>query len=231
MTPRYTQVNCREENKVDLRQARAVLRLKPDIILFEYPSDANVPSWPINKFKPGSKPLKAIRNLQKKLRDISRVDPWVASDIKTLENVVRLWENGRQVFLYSVDAPSELVRYSDALHRNMYRRGPRGWIWWARIYLRERYMARNIRWVLNNYDLTDHPKILVFLQSFHWKHVKFLLTKPSKEKMWRYYFGQYSQVTPLTIGKTIRQENRILYRYWRKDSDFTGPHLPQRRKH
>lgn len=161
--------------------------------------------------------------MQKRLRKISQADLWVASDIEMFENVVRLWQTGHQVFLYKVDAPSKVVCNSNILHRNRYRHGEKRWLWWVRIYLRERYMTRNVRWILNNYNLVDHPTVLVFLQSFHWEHVKFLLSRPPKKRVWHYYFGQYSHIKPQTISRMIHNESPILYRYWRKMAYLEQP--------
>jgi hypothetical protein len=56
----------------------------------------------------------------------------------------------------------------------------------------------------------------VFLQSFHWQHVKFLLEHPSKEKIWRYYFGRFPKLTPAIITKELKIKDHILSRYWGK---------------
>ncbi len=81
-------------------------------------------------------------------------------------------------------------------------------------------MAKNIQWILDNYKEKKEPKVLVFLQSFHWDHVKFLLNNPSKNKIWNYYFGNFSEIDKQSIGNKIKNINKVFYKYWSKISDF-----------
>lgn len=60
VTPRYIQKNCIEGRKVDLRQAQAVLKYKPDIILFELPAGKNGAGTIFNKYTANKKPLKKL---------------------------------------------------------------------------------------------------------------------------------------------------------------------------
>lgn len=81
-------------------------------------------------------------------------------------------------------------------------------------------MANHAQSIVKKYKIKNNPKILIFLQRFHWEHVKFLLDNPSKKKIWKYYFGKFSEITHLTISKKIRKNNKLFYRYWKKYSNF-----------
>jgi hypothetical protein len=62
--------------------------------------------------------------------------------------------------------------------------------------------------------------IAVFLQSFHWTHVKFLLSNPSKKQIWQYYFSKFREVKQENITQKIKEQNKIFYKYWNGISDF-----------
>ena len=90
----------------------------------------------------------------------------------------------------------------------MYPCATKNWLWWVQIYLRERIMANHISFIVKKYKIKNNQKVLIFLQSFHWGHVKFLLDNPSKKEIWNYYFGKFSEVTyqrfPRKLAKIIR---------------------------
>ena len=142
------------------------------------------------------------------------------ADMALFDNISKLWKTGHEVLLYPVDAPRELTAENYSVWKNMYPSAMKNWLWWVRIYLREKIMAENIERALKKYNHKDGPKVLVLLQSFHWRHVKFLMKDPSKKKIWKYYFGSFKEITPRTIGDTIRKENKIFYKYWKKYADF-----------
>lgn len=78
-------------------------------------------------------------------------------------------------------------------------------------------MAQHILNALDDYQEGKNPVVLVFLQSFHWQHVRFLLTKPSREKIWKYYFRKFEkEVSPRAIPKILQKENKVFYKYWKK---------------
>lgn len=218
LNPKFIQINCRETKKTDLRQARGVLEYKPDIIIMEYPNNKKTPDTIFNKYSPADKPLKKLPKFSKETLLIA---PWAKSDVVMWNNIAYLWKKKEhQVFIYKVDAPSELVNEWFSVWENMYPCALKNWLWWARIYLRERYMAKNIQWVLSQYQLKKRPIILIFLQSFHWEHVKFLLQNPSAKQIWNYYFGRFNNLRPSVVAQTLRKQNRVFYKHWKMISGF-----------
>lgn len=213
--PKFHQFDCREQNRVDFRQARAVLKYKPDIIIFELPEKHGSPETIFNKYDCKNKPLKKSKIIKKDLIKASHKFQYALSDIKTWENIERLWRKNHNILLYNVDGPQELRAEFFETWNHMYPCATKNWLWWVQIYLRERFMANHIHSVIKKYKIKNNPKILIFLQNFHWKHVKFLLNNPSKEEIWRYYFGKFSEIMPLTISNRIRKNNKLFYRYWK----------------
>jgi len=221
MKPRYVQFNCEEANGLDLRQAKAVLKHKPDIIILEYPNNNKTPDLPFNKYGALEKPKKMVNDRLKEFpQEVLRIHPWAKSDTLMWKNVSVLWANGQQVLLYAVDAPNELTKEWLDVWKYTYPCIKKNWIWWVRIYLRERIMANNIRWIWNNYKGKENPTVLIFLQSFHWEHVKFLLKNPNKKEIWDYYFDKFSEVDKSNIDIKIKTLNKVFYKYWKKFSDF-----------
>ena len=118
--------------------------------------------------------------------------------------------------LFNVDAPKELRSEWFDVWNNMYPCALKNWLWWVPIFIRERIMAKNICHILENYKEKENPKILIFLQSFHWRHVKFLLSEPSKDKIWEYYFGKFDRISKEHISEKIKKLNKTYYKYWKK---------------
>ena len=136
-------------------------------------------------------------------------------------NIVHLWKKeNHQTLIYYVDAAEELLNEWLIVWENMYPSALKNWLWWVKIYLREYYMVKNIRWALSKHKSKENLTILVFLQSFHWGHVRFLLKNPSSEQIWNYYFGKFKGLKPLIITKTLQKENKVFYKYWKKISNF-----------
>ncbi len=219
--PIYHQVDCIESNKLDLRQANAVRKYKHDIIIFEYPNNNNVPDMEFNNFEALKKPKRLYDKMIKNLSgNILKIHPWVKADQFVWENINELWNKNHQVLLYRVDAPSELTREWLDVWMGSYPCIEKNWIWWVKIYLREKIMAKNIKYILNNYKEKNNPNILIFLQSFHWEHVRFLLTNPTKNEIWKYYFGNFREINKKNIGNKIKKINKVFYKYWNEISDF-----------
>lgn len=218
--PKFHQFDCREQNRADFRQARAVLKYKPDIIIFELHEKHGSPETIFNKHDCKNKPVGEIAIIRKSLKKVSREFRYALSDVKMWENIERLWREGHNILLYNVDGPRELRAEFFEVWNHMYPCATKNWLWWVRIYLRERIMANHIYSIIKKYKIKNNPKILIFLQSFHWKHVKFLLGNPLKEEIWKYYFSKFSEITPLTISERIRRNNKLFYRHWKKYSDF-----------
>ena len=220
MKPKYIQVSCKETEELDLCQAEAVLKFKPDIIVLEYPNNNKTPDSPFNKYGALNKPKEMVAERLKEFPDeVLKIHPWVKADTIMWRNVASLWAQDHQVLIYVVDAPSELTNEWLEVWKHTYPCVKKNWVWWVKIYLRERIMANNVRWMLNNYK-EKNPTILVFLQSFHWDHVKFLLKNPSKDEIWNYYFGKFSAVNKDNIEEKIKSLNKVFYKYWKRFSDF-----------
>lgn len=221
MKPKYIQFDCRETDKLDLRQANAVLKYNPDIIILEYPNNNKTPDLIFNKYDALKKPKDLVKKRLKKFPDeILKIQPWVRADTIMWENIADLWAKDLQVFIYAVDAPNELTSECLDVWKHAYPCVKKNWLWWVKIYLRERIMANNVQWILHNYKGKENPTTLIFLQSFHWDHVKFLLKNPNKEKIWNYYFGKFPEINRSDIAIKIQSLNKVFYKYWNKFSDF-----------
>ncbi len=215
MNKKFIQVNCVEGRGVDLRQANAVTKYRPKIILLEYPARDGHPGFSFNRFPADEKPLREARSIQRGLRRTARKYPWVLSDVALWENIVAEWRRGNNLFVYKVDGPRDLV--ARGARGTAFRGVPRHIAWWVRIYLRERYMLKNIRLVFKR-----HPgsgRALVFLQSFHWNNVLFLLGSRSRDAAWRRYFGRFKGLTAAELERRVRGD-AVLWRHWKKVSQF-----------
>ncbi len=216
------QFSCLEAGEVDMRQANAVLRYRPDVILFEAPNNNRTPALIYNKYKPNKKPLKEVEKYKAMLRKVAKKAPWVLSDVYLYDNIIKLWKEGHDIKLYNVDAPSELLKVSLSFGENWdpkpEHRGTH-FSWWVRIYLREKIMTKNIQLILKQNKNSDLV-VLDFLQKFHSKNVKFLMTNPAKKEVYKYYFGRFKDMSIKTIGGRVKVENKVLYRYWRRLADF-----------
>ena len=81
-------------------------------------------------------------------------------------------------------------------------------------------MARNFEKASKKYSTSDVG--LIFLQKFHWLNVQFLLKKPSKTAIFKYYFGRFPGITINNIDAHVRAlNNAMLLKYWLKVSDFS----------
>lgn len=195
-------VSCIESAKLDLHQAKAIVRYKPDIIFLEYPNNSAV--------------AKSIKKHGGFSSATMQANPWVRSDIVMWENIKKLRDTGHTLDVYGVDGPTRLVTEMNAEWGYMYPCALKNWFWWVRIYLRERYMAEHIAAVLKNYKGKKNPVILVFLQSFHWDHTQFILGKPTKKELWDYYFGKFENINSAIVADTLKKRNKVLYSYWQK---------------
>ena len=219
---RLIQLSCQEGNKIDERQAKSVLRHRPDAIVFEAPSDIPGLSLPYNKYPPSSKPVKLVYAHQNKLRKVAKSFPWTASDIGVYDNILQLWSEGHDVKLYHIDGPSELLQ--ETINRGWNktaepRRRGTHFPWWVYIYLRERIMTNNLERIMP--VLPTNATVLIFLQKFHWLHLHYLIQNPPKRKIFQYYFDKFN-VTPLTINRQVENiHNPVLTKYWKQYSDFT----------
>ncbi len=221
MKPSYHQFNCRETKELDLRQADAVLKYQPDIIIMEYPNNILTPNLEVNNYPALKKPIRLVKKLTKEFsQKVLKIHPWARADTVMWKNIASLWKKGHQVLVYSVDAPSELTGEWLEVWQHMYPSALNNWIWWVKIYLREKIMLQNIQWVLSNYQKKKDPKILIFLQSFHWQHVRFLMSYPSNNEIWHYYFGNFSEIDTGNIGPKLKKINKVFYKYWKQISDF-----------
>ena len=227
MKIKYIQVDCHEEIntpgwiKPDLRQAECVLKYKPDIIIFELGAD-KTPDTIYNNYSPKDKPLKLVKERQKWLKKVSKKpgNGDAISDVVLWDNITKVWNEGHNILIYNTDGSDELRKEFFEVWKYMYPCALRNWLWWVQIYLREKYMTKNIQWILEKNKDKESLVVVIFLQSFHWKHVSFLLKNPSKKEIWEYYFSNFKEVNKSNITEKIKKENKVLYKYWQKISDF-----------
>lgn len=215
--PKFIQHDCVEGDKVDLRQAEATLLHRPDIIIFEMPQNGNRgPGTIFNRYSCANKPTEKVDEIIKKLKISARKFPYAASDIAVWENIKMLWAEGVNTQIYNVDAPERMRREYFLFKNPGYPAVRKDWFFWVYLYLRDAHMAKNIRRVLDACSGKKDPTILIFLQSIHWKHVQFLLTNPSREKIWKYYFGNFPNIKPGAIECKIKERSKILGEYWKR---------------
>lgn len=217
----YEEINYRKWKKPDYRQAKYVLKYRPDIIVFESPM-RKTPSLDYNKYSCEKKPYNLVKNYQKQLKKVAKIPGLgdALSDVPLWENIMKLWKENNNVLVYNIDGPHDLRKEFFEVWKYMYPCALKNWLWWVRIYLREKYMAQNMKWVLEKNKKMDKATIAIFLQSWHWRHVKFLMTNPSKKQIWDYYFGRFKEVTPKNITAKIKKLNKVFYKHWQKVSDF-----------
>lgn len=214
MRPKFIQENCTEGAETDLRQAELILKHRPDIILFELPAGSNGPATIFNKYEVNKKPFKKVTEIIKKLKQATKRYPYAKSDIVVWENIMKLWKQNHNIYIFNIDAPKELrKKYSETLEPK-YPQARQDWLFWVYLYIREKYMAKNIAKILENYKGKEKPVIAVFLQSIHWNHVKFLLKNPKESEIFRYYFGRFPRLKKETLGQKIKKRSPLLYRYW-----------------
>lgn len=217
--PKYIQKDCVEGDEVDLRQANTILKYKSDIVVFELPAGKSGPDSVFNKYSVNKKPLKKVDEIIKRLKISAKKYPYAGSDVVVWENIKKLWADGHNVLIYNIDAPDEL-RSGYIKNLNFpYPQARKNWLFWVYLYIRDTYMARNMEKVLKNYELInnkgkENPTIAIFLQSIHWKHVQFLLTKPTQAEIFKYYFGRFSELNTKNIGNEIKAKNKFLYKWW-----------------
>jgi hypothetical protein len=215
--PKFIQASCVEGKRIDPRQADIVSRYKPDMIFFEYPAPKGNPSLIFNRFALQKKPLLKVQKIKSDLHKAAQKYPYALSDVSVWENIERLWHEGHDVLLFNIDAPQELRRhYHERYGTIPYAKVKNHWWFWAYLLTKERWMTKYIQDILKKHHGKKKVIIAVFLQSDHWERVQFLLRKPSQKAVWKFYFGNFSEITPTTIKQQIKKQDRILYKYWRK---------------
>ena len=220
---KLVQINCLEGKTIDSRQAEAVLRHRPNFIIFEAPTSLRSPNTPFNSYQPENKPLHLVKDHINMLKQVGKKYPWVLSDIRVYENIVKLWKEGHNVQLYNVDGPSDLLQVPDKQTDRFSPYPPRRGTYlffWVRVYLREKIMTNHLRPILAEHSDSDATG-LIFLQKFHWINVQFQSSRPTKAALWKYYFGSFAQLTPKELTAKIKNHNSTLYKYWTKFSDFS----------
>jgi len=180
-----------------LKKARAIKKLKPDIVIFEYPKDSE-PGIYYNKFSPNKKPLVKFNKVKQGLTKGARKHPWLAGDVKIFEEIENLWSSGKQVLLFNMDGPRELTVLCDKIVKSQNRFHFDVWN-----YCREQYMIKTIKQVR-----AKHPKakIIVLCHNSHWESIKFLLSNPSKQAIKKYYFARHKHPDfSLKDGEVLRK--------------------------
>lgn len=217
--PKFYQYDCKEGENLDLRQANAILRHEPDIIIFEMPQSEKGPDTEFNKYPCNKKPLNKVDDIKEKLKISAQKFPYAESDIYVWDNILKMWKQNINTQIYNVDMSNDFrsVYYDNFTYpacRN-------DWLFWVYLYIREMYMTKNIQYILDNYKIKKKPIVLVFLQSIHFKHVKFLMTDPSKKQIWKYYFGKFKNIAPnKDLDDKIKKRSVKIYKYWNKIQNF-----------
>jgi len=88
--PKFIQSDCIEGDTIDIRQTRAILKYRPDIIIFEMPAGKNGPGTIFNRYTCDKKPLKKVHEIIKNLKISAQKFPYAASDINVWENIKKL---------------------------------------------------------------------------------------------------------------------------------------------
>jgi hypothetical protein len=222
--PVFHQINCAENRNgvLDLRQAEGIKKYQPDIVILEYPSNSEMPYFELNDFGALEKPKELVaQRLRPFSKELLKKDPWVAADIIMWQEIAKLWARGKQVFVYPTDGTFELISEWREVWNHMYPLSTQNWVWWVQIYLRERLMANNVNYVIRKHQDMQKPIVNIYLQNFHWQHVKFLLTHTKTDEIWQFYFGKFSsEVTKETITNEIQRLNPVFFKYWIEYSDF-----------
>ena len=188
------------EEEAASKKAEKILKIKPDVILFEYPVKEDFSLSYFNKFNPEKKPKDKIKELKKGYEISSKKYPWLKTEYKIFEAIEKLWDDGKQVYLFEIDAPVELTSVENT-------KGLLNIVW---NFLRETYMIENIKKIESRFD--KDKVALVFCHDFHWKNIQFLLKNPGKEEIWNHYFMQKS---PKEIEVELEQKNKILHKFWK----------------
>jgi hypothetical protein len=169
-----------------------------------------------NKYKCEKKPFNKVETFKKNAQKGGEQFKYSLSDLPMWDNIVKLWKEGHNVLLYNIDSPKDVFHENFPAWLYAYPCIKKNWLWWVRIYLRERYMAQNLRQILEKNKQMKEPVIAIFVESFHWIHVKFLLTNPSKTKIWKYYFGRFREIDMKNIKGEVRKANTVFYKHWIK---------------
>jgi hypothetical protein len=216
LSPKFIQRNCIEGDKIDSRQALAVLKYRPDIIIFESPMEKGGPGMVFNKYPCDKKPLEKVDEIIKNCKISAKEFPYAESGVALWENIKKMWSEGNNVQVYKVDTPQDLRREHFLMHMQYpaCRKDP---LFWAYLYVRDKTMAKNIKLALNDYTGKKDPVVAIFMQSIHWKHVQFLMQAPKPSEVWKYYFGRFSKLTKDEIEEILLRRSKILSRYWKKE--------------
>ena len=200
-------------SKVTLRQAELISRIKPDAILFEWPASKHSTLKIYNKYKPRDKPDYRIKRWKAAMKISSKRYPWFKTFHKVITAIENLWKDGRQVYLYEIDAPAELTGIGyEKLNKyaNM--------VW---CYLREVFMVENIRTIESIFKRRKKDtKIMLLCANFHWNNIQFLLKRPSKNEIWKHYFVGCGFDSPKDLTRELKDKNKIIYKYWKLKSTF-----------
>jgi|SRR3989338_1031884 len=165
--PKHSAENCE-------KQAKQILKIKPDVILFEFPQESK-PGSDYNRFLPKNKPYEKFNATKKGFRKISKLYPWSTGEIAILEAIETLWKQGHQVLLFNMDGPQEITRLCDQTDFN---KTPL--LFEIINYFREQHMIRTIKKIQRRYP---SKKIIVLCSNWHWKRLQFLLRTRNKNKI------------------------------------------------
>lgn len=201
--------------RVGYKQAEEILRVKPDAVLFEYPTHKRNFLSEFNRFNPKEKPKQKILKWKGSYEVSSKKYPWLKSKYKIVEAIEQLWNEGKQVYLFEIDAPIELTTVVE-------KHPLEGYFYMLWNYLRDRYMIGNIKRVERLLDkkIGKNSIVLVFCHDFHWENIHFLSNRPTKSEILSYYFSQDKIGSVKEIESDLKKKNKILYKFWKLKSGF-----------
>jgi hypothetical protein len=231
LKPKFIQRNCSERQEIDIRGALAVKKYKPDIVIEELPMKGKTPDTIFNKYPANKKPLKEFEKMihRKIISGIKNRD--ALSDVLLFQYIKDLWNEGKNTLIFYTDMQNSFRgTYKKYMKSSDDNEIWNDWLFWVYLFIRDCYMAKNVKWVLDNYKAKSNPTILIMIQSFHWRDIKFLFKNPSKQQIWKHYFGRlpdgdkklfphffknFPGVTPETIDGEIKKRSKIIYKYWK----------------
>ena len=96
----------KHDEKIAHNKAKIILKIKPDVILFEFPAQ-NYSLSNFNKFESKEKPKQEIEKWKRGYEISAKKYPWLKSEYKIVEAIGELWNQGKQIYLFEIDAPVE----------------------------------------------------------------------------------------------------------------------------
>lgn len=167
----------------EARKAAIIYKQLPDVICFEFPYIQNyeLSLFRFNFYDVKAKPKKLIEaEIQFCKKNLT------PGSEKVIESITKVWDKGKNVFLYEIDGPQELtsVWHFESIKKN---HGNLNIAW---NYLREKIMFENIQ--LLKQKLPMESKIVVLCHNYHWNNIIKLGILKNVEAEIQYFFNSKS---------------------------------------